>query len=127
VHLHRAITGLPALYGRFVGIAVLLYGGWIFAGNGAVYIYSDTQDSPAIVLGILAVGLLGFFSALGFLLTFDGPNRWRSTKRRAATWVGMFLASLLPASLIIIVLPLVVVAALTILLAPELPPTVPAA
>jgi hypothetical protein len=39
----------------------------------------------------------------------------------------MFLASLLPASLIIIVLPLVVVAALTILLAPELSPTVPTA
>jgi hypothetical protein len=127
VHLHRALTGLPALYGRFVGIAVLLYGGWIFAGNAVVYIYSDTQDSPAIVLEILAVGLLGFFSALGFLLTFDGPNSWRSTKRRAATWVGMFLTSLLPASLIIIVLPLVVVAALTILLAPELSPTVPAA
>ncbi len=103
---------------------VLLYGGWIFAGNAVVYLISDTQDSPAVVLGILAVGLLGSLSALGFLLTFDGPNSWRNTKRRAATWVGMFVSSLLPASLIVIVLPLVVLAALTILVAPEPSPSV---
>ena len=125
MHLHRAVKQLPALYGRFVGIAVLLYSSWIFAGNAVVFTISDTQDSPTVVLGILAVGLLGAVSALGFLLTFDGPNRWRNTTRRAATWVGMFLASLLPASLIVVVLPLVVVAALTILLAPELSPTIP--
>lgn len=123
MHLHRALTGLPAFYGRFVGIAVLLYGGWIFAGNAVVYLISDTQDSPAVVLGILAVGLLGFCSALSFLLTFDGPNRWRNTKRRAAAWVGMFVSSLLPASLIVIVLPMVTLAALTILVAPEPSPT----
>jgi len=119
VHLHRALTSLPALYGRFVGIAVLLYGGWIFGGNAVVYIISDTQDSPVVALAILASGLLGFLSALGFLLTFDGPNRWRNTKRRAATWMGMFLCGLLPSSLVIFVLPLVVLAALTILVAPE--------
>lgn len=127
MHFHRAITRFPALYGRFVGIAVLLYGGWILAGNAVVYIISDTQDSPAVVVAILASGLLGFLSALGFLLTFDGPNRWRNTKRRAATWVGMFLCGLLPSSLVVIVLPLVLLAALTILVAPEpsTPATVP--
>ena len=127
MHLHRALTSLPALYGRFVGIAVLLYGGWIFGGNAVVYIVSDTQDSPVVALAILASGLLGFLSALGFLLTFDGPNRWRNTKRRAATWMGMFLCGLLPSSLVIFVLPLVVLAALTILVAPEPSPaaTVP--
>ncbi|MGZ5385241.1 MAG: hypothetical protein ACXWH0_14830 [Acidimicrobiia bacterium] len=125
MHFHRALTRLPALYGRFVGIAVLLYGGWIFAGNAVVYLISDTEDSPAVVLGILATGLLGFLSAVSFLLTFDGPIRWRDTKRRAAAWVGMFLCSLLPSSLITIVLPLVVLAALTILVAPEASPTVP--
>jgi hypothetical protein len=119
VHFHRAVTSIPALYGRFVGITVLLYGGWIFAGNAVLYMISDTQDSPAVVLLILASGLLGFLSALGFLLTFDGPNSWRNTKRRAAAWVGMFLCALLPSSLIIIVLPLVVLGALTILMPPE--------
>lgn len=127
MHLHRAVVRIPALYGRFVGIAVLLYGGWIFAGNAVIYIVSDTEDSPAVALAILAAGLLGFLSALGFLLTFDGPNRWRNTQRRAATWVGMFLCGLLPSSLVVIVLPLVVLAALTILVAPEPTPaaTVP--
>ena len=119
MHLHRTVTKLPALYGRFVGVAVLLYGGWIFAGNAVIYLSSDTQDSPVVVLAILASGLIGFLSALGFLLTFDGPNRWRNTTRRAATWVGMFLCSLLPSTLIIIVLPVVVLGALTILMAPE--------
>jgi len=125
VHFHRALTSFPALYGRFVGITILLYGAWLFGGNVVVYMISDTQDSPGVVLLILASGLVGFLSAVGFLLTFDGPPRWRNTKRRAAAWIGMFLCALLPSSFVIIVLPLVVMAALTSLVAPDPPPTVP--
>jgi hypothetical protein len=99
---------------------MLLYGGSIFAGNvmGMSTIYG--YDSPGILLAILAFGMVGFLSALGFLLTFDGPGGWRTTKKRAATWVGMFVCALLPSSLIVIVLPMVVLAAVTILVPPDL-------
>lgn len=99
---------------------MLLYGGSIFAGNvmGMSPIYG--YDSPGILLAILAFGMVGFLSALGYLLTFDGPSGWRTTKKRAATWVGMFVCALLPSSLIVIVLPMIVLAAVTILVPPDL-------
>jgi hypothetical protein len=118
MHLHRAVAGVLATYGRLVGLIVLLYGGWIFAGNVLGISTGDDYDSPAILLAILAFGMIGFLSAFGFLLTFDGPSKWRSTKKRAATWLGMFVCALLPSSLVIIVLPLVVLGALTILAPP---------
>lgn len=124
MHFHRALTRvIAAAYGRVVGVVVLLYGGWIFAGNvpGKLFGNSITggSDSPAILWAILAFGMVGFLSALGFLLTFDGPSGWRSTRRRATTWMGMFVCALLPSSLVIFIMPLVVVAALTILAPPE--------
>ena len=99
---------------------MLLYVGTIFAGNvmGMSTIYG--YDSPGILLAILAFGMLGFLGALGFLLTFDGPSGWRTTQKRAATWIGMFVCALLPSSLVVIVLPIVALAAVTILVPPEL-------
>jgi hypothetical protein len=120
VHLHRALSRIASIYGRLTGVLMLLYGGSIFAGNvmgmSAIYGY----DTPGIMLAILAFGMVGFLSALGFLLSFDGPSGWRTTKKRAVTWIGMFLCALLPSSPIIIVLPMVVLAAVTILVPPDL-------
>jgi hypothetical protein len=119
VHLHRALNRTAAIYGRLTGVLMLLYGGAIFAGNvmGMSNIYGT--DTPAILLALLAFGMVGLLSALGFLLTFDGPSGWRTTKKRAATWIGMFLCALVPSSLVVIVLPMVALAALTILVSPE--------
>ena len=120
MHLHRALSRVASIYGRLTGVLMLLYGGSIFAGNvmGMSTIYG--YDSPGILLAILAFGMVGFLSAFGFLLTFDGPSGWRTTKKRAATWIGMFVCALLPSSLIVIVLPMVVLAAVTILVPPDL-------
>ena len=120
MHLHRALSRVASVYGRLTGVLMLLYGGSIFAGNvmGMSTMYG--YDTPGIMLVILAFGMVGVLSALGFLLSFDGPSGWRTTKKRAATWIGMFVCALLPSSLIIIVLPMVVLAAVTILVPPDL-------
>ena len=122
MHLHRAVTRLLSLYGRLVGVTVLLYGGWIFAVNVLGVVTVPDYDSLALLLVILGFGLVGFLSAVGFLLTFDGPNSWRITKKRAIAWILMLLSVLLPTSLIVFVVPLVLLAALTILAPPEAAP-----
>ena len=120
MHLHRALSRVASIYGRLTGVLMLLYGGSIFAGNvmGMSDIYG--YKTPGMMLVILALGMVGVLSALGFLLSFDGPSGWRTTKKRAATWIGMFVCALLPSSMIIIVLPMVVLAAVTILVPPDL-------
>jgi hypothetical protein len=119
VHLHRTLTATVNSYGRLVGLVVLISGGWIFAANLVGAAGGSRYDSTGVFLTILAFGLLGFVCAVGFLLTFDGPVRWRTTKRRAIAWLGMFVSALLPSSLIVIVFPLVLLAAVTIFFAPQ--------
>lgn len=113
------MTGTHAtLFGRFVGLVVLLYGGWMAAVNinpeDPMAFYDSNWVRPAAI----AFGTLGFLSSLVFLLSLDGPPRWRSTGLRATGWVGMVIALLLPTSITIFVLPLVLVAGLVILAKP---------
>ena len=119
MHIHRALTGTVNYYGRFVGLMVLVYGGWLFGANIGNAAGGSQYDSAGVLLTILAFGLIGLVCATGFLLTFDGPKSWRTTKRRALAWLGMFVSATLPSSLIVIVFPLVLLAAVTILFPPR--------
>lgn len=78
-------------------------------------VYDSNWVRPAAV----AFGLLGVVSSVVFLLTIDGPPRWRSTSLRAMGWTGMVIALLLPTSITMFVMPLVLVAGLLILSTPS--------
>lgn len=123
VHIHRTLTGTVNYYGRLVGLVILVYGGWLFGATIAAAAGGSQYDSAGVFLTILAFGLIGFICALGYLLTFDGPNSWRTTKRRSIAWLGMFVSAALPSSLIVIVFPMVLLAVVTIFFPPQSPST----
>ena len=110
---------VAATFARFVGLTLLLYTSWVLivslanALSGVVY---DELWTPWLIMGIAVVGLSG---SVAFLLSFDGPQRWRTRGRRSLGWLGMmFCAALLPSQLIVIMAPLTALGLLTLLIPP---------
>ncbi len=91
-------------YGRFVGVANLIYGGWLTI---ATVMHTANRSYGA---GWLAVfyffGLIGAVGSTVFLLSLDGSQRFRSALFRRAGWVSMFAAVLLPTSVTFFLAPL---------------------
>lgn len=104
-------------YARFVGLVVFLYGGWMFGVNLVDSVIGDNGYDPSwIVYVILLFGAVGVAGAMVFLLSLDGPQRWRTRTRRVIGWTGMILCLLLPTSISFFLLPLAGLAALTLAL-----------
>lgn len=91
-------------FARFVGLVVLILGGWTFAVN-----VTDIDYEGLILVWILASGLVGALGGLFYLLSWDGPERFRKQRIRLWSWVAMVVASLLPTSLTLMIFPMVVV------------------
>lgn len=109
------------IYARIIGIAVCLYGGWMFLGNLIVAVIEGNNYDAAWVLPlVLAAAALGAAGAVVFLLSFDGSSRWRTRTWRIVGWSGMILCLLLPTGLSFFLLPLVGLAALTLGMTPTL-------
>lgn len=107
---------------RFIGLTVFLWAAWILVNGsrdaltGVVY---DQLWTPWLMVGIAVVGLVG---SVTFLLTFDGPRRWRTRGRRFLGWFGMMFCALLPSQLIVIMAPLTAVGLLALLIPPGIDP-----
>ncbi len=116
------MKSVAIIYSRIIGIAVCLYGGWMFLGNLIVaVIEGNNYDAGWVLLLVLAAAAFGVAGAVLFLLSFDGPSRWRTRTWRIVGWSGMLLCLLLPTGLSFFLLPLVGVAALTLAMNPVLP------
>ena len=83
---------------RFVGVIFVLYGALLFFGNLFTY-FGGGVDAPWWAIGwVLASGAIAMVGGLGFILTFDGPDSWKSRKRRTAAVALMMLSSFVPST-----------------------------
>ncbi len=89
-------------FARFVGLLFTLLGGWIFAVN----IFDDSY-SGAVLAWIIFAGASGAIGGVVYLLSFDGPARFRTLKVRLSGWLGMLILGLLPWSFAFLMIPLV--------------------
>lgn len=90
---------------RFVGLIFVLYGLLLFVGNLVDLAQGGVDaDTPWwAITWILGSGLAALAGGVLFILSFDGPQRWR-TKFWRGTGVGLMMASsLLPSTVASIV------------------------
>lgn len=99
---------------RFVGLAMTILGVWVFAIN----LIEDSYTGGTRVW-ILASGALGAAGGLLYLLSFDGPDRFRTQWTRLSGWVGMLVLALLPWSFTFLVFPMVLLTISTLLALPD--------
>lgn len=87
---------------RFVAVSVAILGAWMFILN-----VGDGSWAPLSYVWILASGAAGAVGGVLYLLSLDGPPRFRTKRNRILGW-GLMLASvLLPTSLTFMLVPLV--------------------
>jgi hypothetical protein len=89
-------------FARFVALSATILGVWIFVVNSIEHHYDSW-----IGLWVILSGLAGAIGGPLFLVSIDGPGRWRSRRARTTGWVLMLASALLPHSLTILILPLV--------------------
>ncbi len=90
------------MYARFVAVSVAILGAWIFVIN------LIQLDGPAWVLvWVLFSGLAGALGGVLYLLSLDGPQRFRTRRQRVIGWLAMLISVLLPTSLTVMLIPLV--------------------
>lgn len=92
------------MFARFVALAMLLLGAWIFVINSIERGY----DEPWVFLWVVFSGLVGAVGGTLYLLSIDGPERLRTRSWRMWGWGGMMASALLPHSFSFIVIPLVI-------------------
>lgn len=112
------MRAIATTFGRLVGISSLLFSGTVFFGSLVGVGDSAATDTPWLVAALACVSMTGIGGSILFLLSFDGPGRFRTRGRRLLGWVGMLLCSVMPTSLIYLILPLVVAGGVTLFLDP---------
>lgn len=100
------------MFARLVALAVLIVSGWMFIINLVEVSYEGW-----ILVWILLSGLAGVAGGALYLLSIDGPDRYRTRGRRSLGWVAMLLAMLLPTSLSFFLLPTLAVLIPTLFIA----------
>jgi len=113
------VIALATRLARVIGIAVLLYSAVVFLGNIIGAMVGADIDNFEILLLVVGVGAIGLAGSVVFLLSFDGPEAWRTTTRRAVGWIGMMIASLLPTSWLFLIAPVTAIGGLSLLLPPD--------
>ena len=99
----NALRRLGMLLARFVALVVVLLGAWIFLIN----LGERGYDEPWILAWVLFSGLAGAVGGVLYLLSIDGPERFRTRSWRLWGWGGMMASALLPHSFSFIIIPLV--------------------
>jgi len=90
-------------FARFVGFVLVILSGWMFFVN-----VIEVHYEPWVMVWIWVAGLAGAIGGIVFLLSFDGPERFKKQRIRYRGWVGMMVGALFPTSLTLMVLPMVV-------------------
>jgi hypothetical protein len=101
------------MFARLVALAVTLLGGWLFIIN-----LIELNYEGWVLAWILVSGLIGAIGGPLFLLSIDGPRRFRVRSWRMSGWLLMLGSVLLPTSFQLYALPLVLLLAPTTLLSP---------
>lgn len=99
-------------FARFVGLTVIILGVWTFVAN--VVHVADRGTDWWVTVWILASGLAGAVGGTLFMLSLDGPDRFRTRRFRMVAWALMILATLLPTNLRPMMLPLVLATVYTL-------------
>lgn len=100
------------MFARLVALAVLIVSGWMFIIN-----LVDVSYQGWILAWILLSGVAGVVGGTLYLLSIDGPNRYRTRTRRSLGWAAMLVAMLLPSSLSFFLLPTLAVLVPTLFIA----------
>jgi hypothetical protein len=93
------------MFARLVGLSFALVGAWLLLVN-----LLELSYSGGTLVWILVSGAAGLSGGILYLVSFDGPVRFRTPRVRFAGWLGMFGLALLPSSLSLILVPMVLLA-----------------
>ena len=105
---------------RFVGLVFVLYGLLVFVGNLIELFTGGSSETVWWVWAwVLVSGLAALAGGVMFILTFDGPDDWRTRMRRAIAVGLMLIATLLPSQVASIVFVLGILSVPTIWLIPS--------
>lgn len=114
------------IFARLTGLVVLLYGAWMFSINLLEAITgSNTYEPRWMLLVVLGAGLAGAIGGTLFLLSIDGPTKFRTPMNRAIGWIGMFICAALPTSLFYVLFVMVAVSGVILLRPMEQAPEEP--
>jgi hypothetical protein len=109
--LADVLKRLTRTFGRFVGLIFTILGLWVIIGNLVAHSYSGW-----ILVWILGAGVAGAAGGATYLLSFDGPTRFRSRGPRLAGWGGMLFLAVLPTSLTFVLFTLILLTIPTLFL-----------
>ena len=95
---------MGSTFARFVAFVVMILGIWTFVRNvtGANY-------EGLVLVWVIASSFAGGAGGLLYLLSWDGPQRFRSQPIRLGGWLAMLASALLPTTLTLMILPMVIV------------------
>lgn len=93
------------VFARFVAVSVTLISAWTFVIN----IAQPANWAPWVFVWIIASGIIGVVGGVVYLLSLDGPIRFRKRLFRQGGWLMMLLAVALPTSLTFMLVPMVLV------------------
>ncbi|HSM46014.1 MAG TPA: hypothetical protein VK969_13445, partial [Acidimicrobiia bacterium] len=98
----------------FVALAVILLSAWLFVAKAL-----EVRHEGLIFVWILISGLAGTAGGVLYLLSIDGPGRYRTRALRTAGWAMMLAAMTLPSSLSFFMLPMVALLFPTLVVIPK--------
>ncbi|MGH3650798.1 MAG: hypothetical protein ACRDU9_08830 [Acidimicrobiia bacterium] len=101
------------MFARFVAVSVGILHAWMFVINLVELSYEGWT-----LAWIIFSGLVGAVGGVAYLLTLDGPARFRTRRLRVWGWVGMLAAVMLPTSLTLMLVPLVLALVPTLFMRP---------
>ncbi len=102
---------LTRTFGRLVGLTFTILGFWVLIVNVVEQAYAGW-----VLVWIIGAGLAGTAGGMLYLLSFDGPSRFRNRAARLIGWGGMLFLSVLPTSVTLVLFPLVLLAIPTLFL-----------
>lgn len=93
------------MFARFVAVSVAILSAWMFFVN----VFGAQTWEPWVLVWILASGFAGTVGGVAYLLSLDGPTRFRNKLARIGGWLAMLAAVMLPTNLTFMLVPLVLV------------------
>lgn len=106
-------------FARFVGLMIMILGAWVVIVNAGEAFTGTGGYRGWILAWIFCSGLAGAAGGLFYLVSFDGPERFRTTRARLVAWLGMLGGALIPTMILPILVVLVLATSPTLFTAPD--------